>query len=95
MRPMLVLVPVTVPTRPAPRHVPALPRRRCDSAEFSLGGDAYVVVPGLHAAAPPGVGQRVAEWSRRVRRRLGEAGFRAFAAVTLASCGWLCERGGS
>ena len=94
MRPMLVLVPVPVPTRPTPRHVPALPRRRCDSAEFSLGGDAYVVVPGLHAA-PSGLGQRVAEWSRRVRRLLGEAGFRAVAAVTLACFGWLCERGGA
>jgi hypothetical protein len=31
--------------RGASRHVPALPRRRCDSAEFSLGYDAYVVVP--------------------------------------------------
>ena len=91
MRPVLV----PVPTRgPAPRYVPALPRRRCDSAEFSLGGDAFVVVPGLTTGSPA-LGPRLAEWSRRVRRLLAQAGFRAFAAVTLASFSWLCERSGT
>ena len=86
--------PVPVPSRPAPRFVPARPRRRCDSTEFSLGGDAYVVVPGLERP-PAGLGLRLAEWSRRVRRLLGEAGFRAFAAVALAGFAWMCERGGA
>ena len=80
--------------RGASRHVPALPRRRCDSAEFSLGYDAYVVVPALDVTAPR-QGPRLVEWSRRVRRLLADAGFRAFAAVALAGFAWLCERGGA
>ena len=79
---------------PAPRLVPALPRPRRDSAEFSLGYDAYVVVPALEAD-PPSPGLRLAEWSRRVRRLLANAGFRAFAAVALVGFAWLCERGGA
>jgi len=86
-----VVLPV-VPRRPASRLVPALPRRRRDSAEFSLGYDAYVVVPALEPT-PPSPGLRLAEWSRRVRRLLADAGFRTFAAVALVGFAWLCERG--
>jgi hypothetical protein len=91
MRPLLV----PVATRPALVYLPVPARRkRRDSAEFSLGGDAYVVVPGLHAA-PRGLGARIAEWSRRVRRLLGDASFRALAAVALTGFAWLCEQGGA
>ena len=91
MRTVLAPIPIRAP---APRYVPARRRRRCDSAEFSLGGDAYVVVPGLDRQ-PPGLALRLAEWSRRVRRLLGEAGFRVVATLALAGWSWVCERGGA
>ena len=91
MRPLLV----PAATRPVLLYLPVpARRRRRDSAEFSLGGDAYVVVPGLHEPRRS-LGVRIAEWSRRVRRLLGEASFRALAAVALAGFAWLCEQGGA
>ena len=91
MRPLLV----PAATRPALLYLPVpARRRRRDSAEFSLGGEAYVVVPGLHAP-PRGLGFRIAEWSRRVRRLLGEASFRAVAALAVTGFAWLCEQGGA
>ena len=79
----------------APRYIPALPRRRCDSAEFSLGYDAYVALPALHAGASSTARLRFAEWSRRVRRVLGAARLRLFAGVALAGFAWLCEHRGA
>jgi hypothetical protein len=89
-----VVLSPTAPIIPAPRLVPALQRRRHDSAEFSLGFDAYVVFP---AAVParPGLLARVNAWSLRVRRLLADRSARVLAALLLAGFAWLCERGGA
>jgi hypothetical protein len=92
MRPVLS----SVPSDPSPRsrYLPALPRPRCDSAEFSLGYDAYVVFPDARPM-PATLGTRLAHWSRRVRRILGEAGLRVVATLAVVGFAWLCERGGA
>jgi hypothetical protein len=90
MRPVLS----SVPSNPSPRsrYLPALPRPRRDSAEFSLGYDAYVVFPDARPL-PESLGTRLADWSRRVRRLLGDTSLRLVATVALVGFAWLCERG--
>ena len=92
MRPALSSVPSNRVSRS--RYLPALPRPRCDSAEFSLGYDAHVVFPDA-PPMPARLGARLAEWSRRVRRILGEAGLRLMATVAVVGFAWVCERAGA
>jgi hypothetical protein len=89
-------VPSSLPSNPVPRsrYLPALPRPRRDSAEFSLGYEAYVVFPDARPL-PASLGTRLTDWSRRVRRLLGETGLRVVATVAVVGFAWLCERGGA